>query len=76
MMSKNKGGGVMLFVPKSLNSKVRKDINYLDKESFESLWVECNIDNGTNKKKQLINISYNPNKSLINNFFGRVIYKL
>ena len=27
--------------------------------------VECKINNGTNKKKQLIIISYNPNKSLI-----------
>ena len=65
----------MLFVPKSLNPKERKDLNYLNKESFESLWVECKINHGTNEKKQLINISYNPNKSLINNFFGRIIYK-
>ena len=68
MVSRNKGGGITLFVPNSLSPKERKDLNYLNNESFESLWVECNNNNGTNKKKQLNNISYNPNESLINNF--------
>ena len=35
----------------------------------ESLWVECNFNNDpTNKNRQLINISYNPSKSLIDPF--------
>ena len=57
---KDKGGGVTLVVPKSLNPKLRKDLNHLNKESFESLWVECNLTNdAANKCEQLINIIYN-----------------
>ena len=55
----------MLFVPKSLNHKIRKDLNYMDARKFESLWIECNMTNDTKKKqKQLINIGYNSNKEL------------
>ena len=54
----------MLVVPKSLNIKLRKDLNHLNKEYFESLWVECNLTNdAANKCKQLINISYNPKQA-------------
>ena len=36
----------------------------MDAGKFESLWIECNLTNDTKKKqKQLINISYNPNKN-------------
>ena len=55
----------MLFVPKSLNLKSRKDLNCMDAGKFESLWIECNLTNDTKtKQKQLINISYNSNKNL------------
>ena len=41
----------------------------MNKNQFESLWVECNFKNDpTNKNRQLINISYNPSKSLIDLF--------
>ena len=59
MALKEKGGGVMLVIPKSLNPKLRKDLNSLDKNLFESLWVECNLNNNTADKSKLINISYN-----------------
>ena len=60
---KERGGGVMLAVPKSLNPKERKDLNYLDKNVFESIWIECRTTNSSaTKNNQLINISYNPHK--------------
>ena len=71
--NKTKGGGVMLMIPKTLNPKSRNDLNCMNKNQFESLWVECfffNID-PTNKNRPLINISnisYNPSKSLIDPF--------
>ena len=66
---KDRGGGVMLVVPKSLNRKLRKYLNHLNKNLFESLWIECNLNNNTaNKKKRLININYNPTKSLTDSF--------
>ena len=41
----------------------------MNKNQFESLWVECNFNNDpTNKNRQIINISYNPSKSLIDPF--------
>ena len=64
-----KGGGIMLLVPKSLHPKERKDLNHLNQKLFESLWVECNLNNNSSmKRKQLINISYNPQKSLTDAF--------
>ena len=68
-MLKDRGGGVMLIVPKSLHPKIRKDLNHLNKNLFESLWIECNLNNNAHyKKKQLINISYNPTKSSMDSF--------
>ena len=67
--NKTKGGGVMLIIPKTLNPKSRNDLNCMNKNQFESLWVECNFNNDpTYKNRQLINISYNPSKSLIDPF--------
>ena len=68
--NKTKGGGVyMLIIPKTLNPKSRNDLNCMNKNQFESLRVECNFNNDpTNKNRQLINISYNPSKSLIDPF--------
>ena len=64
--SKESGGGVMLFVPRHLNLKERKDLNCFDKNKFESIWVECNFNTNTiqRQQKQLINVSYNPRKYL------------
>ena len=63
------GGGVMLVVPKILNPKLRKDLNHTNPINFESLWIECNISSDlTFSKKQLIIISYNPSKNLLNSF--------
>ena len=44
-MLKDRGGGVMVIVPKSLNPKIRKDLIHLNKNLFESLWIECNLNN-------------------------------
>ena len=64
-----KGGGIMLLVPKSLDPKERKDLNHLNQKVFESLWVECSLNNNSSiKRKQLINIGYNPQKSLTDAF--------
>ena len=64
-----RGGGAMIIVPKNLNPKLRKDLVHTNEHDFESLWIECNINNDvSNKKEQLINVSYNPNKALLNSF--------
>ena len=63
--TKECGGGVMLIFPSTLNPNVRNDLNYMNKTNFESLLIECSVNNNScNKQKQLINVSYNPNKSL------------
>ena len=35
----------MLIIPSSLNPKVRNDLNYMNKKKFESLWIECSVNN-------------------------------
>ena len=54
---------MILAVPKSLNPKERPDLNHMSKTIFESLWIECKLTNSLSEKsKQLINISCNPQK--------------
>ena len=65
--NKNCGGGysLLLRIPKYLNPKVRKDLNLMNKNYFECLWVECNINcQNSTRQRQLINICYNPNKNV------------
>ena len=58
------GGGVMSIAPKDLNPKLRQDLNKLNPNHFESLWIECNLNTDlSNKRKPSINISSNPHKS-------------
>ena len=58
-----RGGGVMLAVPKSLNPKERNELNYLDKNVFKSIWIASRITNSSATiNNQLINISYMPHK--------------
>ena len=50
----------MLIIPKYLNLKVRKDLNLMNKNYFEILWVECNINcQVLRRQRQLINIFQN-----------------
>ena len=66
---KHPGGGVMNIAPKHLKPKLRKDLIKLNPNHFESLWIECNLNTDySNKKKHLINVSYNPHKSLYIDF--------
>ena len=66
---KKKGGGVILAVPKSLNPKKRPDLSHMSKNIFECLWIECKLTNLLSEKsRQLINISYNPQKKHYNSF--------
>ena len=56
-------------MPKSLHPKERNDFSHLNQKVFESLWVEYSLNNNSSmKQKQLINISYNPQKSLTDAF--------
>ena len=64
LQEKNKGGGILLFVPKKFHPKARNDLETMSKDHFESVWVECKI----NKKPALINLAYCPKKQLINLF--------
>ena len=57
---KQQGGGVMIIAPKHLNPKLRQDLNKLNPNHFESLWIECNLNTDlSNKEKHLINVSCN-----------------
>ena len=59
----------MIIAPKHLNPKLRKDLKKLNQNHFESLWIECSLNTDhSNKKKHLINIGYNPHKSLYIDF--------
>lgn len=68
--SKKRGGGVLLAVPRVLNPIQRQDLNS-NSGDFESQWVECHLDE-KGKQKQLINLSYNPNKSLGEEFLEQL----
>ena len=60
---KERGGGMMLAVPKSLKSKERNELNYLCKNVFESIWIESRTTNSSaTKNNQLNSISFNPQK--------------
>ena len=61
LQEKNKGGGILLFVPKKFHPKARNDLEAMSKDHFESVWVECKI----NKQPALINLAYCPKKQLI-----------
>ena len=72
--NKNCGGGLLLRIPKYLNPKVRKDLNLMNKNYFECLWVECNINcQNSTRQRQMINICYNPNKNVSIFFGGSVV---
>ena len=68
LQEKNKGSGILLFVPKKFHPKARNDLETMSKNHFESVWVECKI----NKKPALINLAYRPQKSLINLFLEQL----
>ena len=52
---------------------LREDLNHLNRTFFESIWIECNMTtNSTSKQKQLINISYNPSKTLYHLFLEQL----
>ena len=63
LQEKNKGGGILLFVPKKFHPKARNDLETISKDHFESVWVECKIKKkarvdkvGLLSKKQLVNL--------------------
>ena len=59
----------MLAFPKTLNPKEREDLNNLDKNVFESIWIERKTTNSsTTKNHQLVNISHNPHKHYYRQF--------
>ena len=67
--NKNRGGGVMLIIPKYPKTKVRKDLDRMNKNYFESLWVECNINcQNSRRQRHLTKICFNPNKNLSKHF--------
>ena len=52
---------VMHIVPKHLNPKLEKDINFMSKNCLESLSVEYDINSHISEKyKQPVNIFWNP----------------
>ena len=71
-MLKDRGGGVMLIVPKSLNPKIKKDLNHLNKNLFENLWIECNLNNNAHNKKSNSSASTTTPKSSIDSFLEEV----
>ena len=63
----------MTIVPKNPNPKLSRDLVHTNELDFENVWIECNINNNaSNKKKQLINVSYNPKKALLNTFLKEI----
>ena len=54
--SKQRGGGIIAFIPKILKGKRRDDLNKLRSSSFEEVWVEFTF----NRRQNLLCIVYNP----------------
>ena len=65
-----KGGGVMLFIPTTLNLVLRTNLTEMSKQ-FESLWVECNS-SSRSTKRMLINGSYCPHKHFVTEFLNEL----
>ena len=61
-----RGGGVGIWVPNTLNNKIRNDLNSINRSFFESLWLEIQA---PFKEKLLVNVSYCSNKNLVELFF-------
>ena len=38
--TKTKGGGIIMYIPKTLKPRLRDDLNCFPDTNFESLWVE------------------------------------
>ena len=57
----NKGGGVAIWVPRDISSKLQNYLKVPNERLFESLWVGIS---GLTVNKILINASYCPNKNL------------
>ena len=60
---KSKSGRVMLVIPKKPNPRLRKDLNHMNQEFFEGLWIECILFGYNSTIKQLVNLSCNPKKT-------------
>ena len=74
MCSKPKGGRIPLYTPYRLEPKELPELNLCDTGLFESEWVELKLPQvAPHANKSLLNVSYNPQKSLsglfLDNFF-------
>ena len=58
--AKTKGGGIIIYIPKRLEPRLRDDLKCFPDTNFESLWVELSIQ----KKICVLNLSYCPEKNL------------
>ena len=70
--TKTKGGGIIMYIPKSLKPRLRDDLNCFPDQNFESLWVELCIQ----KKKCVLNLSYCPEKNLLRCFWKNWSWEL
>ena len=55
MTQLNRGGGVGIWIPKQFDYKIRKDISTINRNFFESLWIE--IDKPF-REKLFVNVAY------------------
>ena len=63
--TKSKGGGILLYIPIQLEPKEKPKLNLCNVEHFESIWVELKLQKTSSQvNKVLLNVSYNPEKSL------------
>ena len=61
MTQLNRGGGVGIWIPKQFAYKIRKDISTINRNFFESLWIE--IDKPF-REKLFVNVAYCSNRQL------------
>ena len=64
-VDKTKGGGILLYIPFQLEPKELPDLYLCETELFESIWIEFELPQlASHVNKVLLNVSYNPQKSL------------
>lgn len=63
LSKKNKGGGVLMLVPKDRNPKIRSDLSF-NTPNIDDIWVEADSPKGSLYGRQILCLLYSPNKRL------------
>ena len=71
--TKECGKKVTLIIPSSRNSKVRYDLNYMNKKTFQSLWIECSEQKFFQQANTTHKYFLQPEQKSISSIFRRIV---